>query len=139
MKGLYDTFLLVRDESKHAKKLFGAQNTMLNPFLDQIYVGRLNYFKTQLATQYNQVILFLEKNIMYYNQQIKFVNYEILEAKKSQLRLKIANNEKTSAAEEQNRNFYIKNGYRYWPFQGEFWIDEIGNYQYLGENRCEQE
>jgi Flp pilus assembly protein TadD len=139
MKGLYDTYLLVRDEQKNAKKYFGGQNTLLNPFLDKIYAGRLNYFKSQLATKYNQVISSLEKNITYYNQQIKFVNYEILEAKKSQLRLKIANNEKTSAAEEQNRNFYIKNGYRYWPFQGEFWIDEIGNYQYLGENRCEQE
>ena len=76
---------------------------------------------------------------MYYNQQIKFVNYEILEAKKSQLKLKIANNDKSGAAEDQNRNFYIKNGYRYWPFQGEYWIDEIGNYQYLGANHCEQE
>jgi len=139
MKGLYDTFIMVRDEQKNAKRFFGGQNTLLNPFLDKIYAGRLNYFKSQLATKYNQVILSLEKNIMYYNQQIKFVNYEILEAKKSQLRLKIAKDERSTTAEDQNRSFYIKNGYRYWPFQGEFWIDEIGNYQYLGENRCEQE
>lgn len=139
MKGLYDTYIMVRDESRVAKKYFGAQRTQLNPFLDKIYSGRLNYYKNQLALKFNQVIQAQEKNIMYYNQQIKFVNYEILEAKKSQLRLKINSTERTVVNEGENRNFYIKNGYRYWPFQGEFWIDEIGNYQYLGANRCEQE
>ncbi|MGZ3689929.1 MAG: tetratricopeptide repeat protein [Pseudobdellovibrio sp.] len=139
MKGLYDTYIMIRDESKIAKKYFGSVNTQLNPFLDKIYAGRLNYFKNQLALKFNQVIVAQEKNIMYYNQQIKFVNYEILEAKKSQLRLKISSADKPVVNDEENRNYYIKNGYRYWPFQGEFWIDEIGNYQYLGANHCEQE
>ena len=139
MKGLYDAYINVRDESRNAKKFFGNSRNTLSPFLDKIYVGRLNYFKNQLALKFNQVIVAQEKNIAYYNQQIKFVNYEILEAKKSQLRIKIATNSKKTVSDEQNRNFYVKNGYRYWPFEGEFWIDEIGNYQYLGVNRCEQE
>lgn len=139
MRNLYDTYLAVRDESRIAKKAFGGSKNNLNPFLDKIYAGRTNYFKNQLAMKFNQVILSLEKNIMYYNQQIKFVNYEILEAKKSQLRIKIASKDKSTVNDDQNRNFYVKNGYRYWPFQGEFWIDEIGNYQYLGVNYCEQE
>ena len=140
MKSMYDTYILVRDESKNAKRIFGASKNALNPFLDKIYAGRLNYFKNQLAMKFNQVIVSIEKNITYYNQQMKFVYYEILEAKKSQLRLKIGTrDEKPSTIEIHNRNFYVKNGYRYWPFQGEFWLDEIGNYQYLGDNRCAQE
>ncbi|MBY0452121.1 MAG: hypothetical protein K2P92_03730, partial [Bdellovibrionaceae bacterium] len=139
MKNLYDTYIMVRDESRLAKKSLGTSKNSLSLFLDKIYAGRQNYYKNELATKFNDVILSVEKNITYYNQQIKFVNYEILEAKKSQLRIKIGANSKTTINDEQNRNFYVKNGYRYWPFQGEFWLDEVGNYQYLGVNRCEQE
>lgn len=139
MQGLHNTYTLVRDESRMAKKMFGGLNTLLNPFLDKVYSGRITYFKNQLGIKFNEVITSMEKNISYYNQQIKFVNYELLEAKKTQLKLKIANKEKPTVNEDENRNFYVKNGYRYWPFQGEFWIDEIGNYQYLGASYCEQE
>lgn len=139
MKNLYDTYIMVRDESRLAKKSLGTSKNSLSLFLDKIYTGRQNYYKSELAAKFSDVILSVEKNITYYNQQIKFVNYEILEAKKSQLRIKIGANSKSTINDEQNRNFYVKNGYRYWPFQGEFWLDEVGNYQYLGVNRCEQE
>ncbi len=139
MKNIYDTYTMVREEAKLAHKFFGTSKTPLRPFLEKIYAGRLNFFKNQLALKFNQVILSLEKNIMYYKQQMKFVYYEILEAKKSQLRLKIASKDAPVQNEVYNRNFYVKNGFRYWPFQGEFWIDEIGNYQYLGDNLCAQE
>ena len=139
MKSIYDTFIMVREESKNAKKHFGASKNNLSPYLDKIYIGKLNYFKNQLALKLNQVILSLEKNLTYYKQQMKFVYYEILEAKKSQLRLKIAAKDLPPVSESYNRDFYVKSGFRYWPFQGEFWIDEIGNYQYLGDNHCAEE
>lgn len=139
MKNIYDTYVMVREEARLAHKYFGSSKTPLRPFLEKIYAGRLNFFKNQLAFKFNQVILSLEKNITYYKQQMKFVYYEILEAKKSQLRLKIAAKDALPPNEVYNRNFYVKNGFRYWPFQGEFWIDEIGNYQYLGDNLCAQE
>lgn len=139
MKNIYDTYILVREESKIANKYFGNSKTQLRPFLEKIYVGRLNFFKNQMALKFNQVILANEKNITYYKQQMKFVYYEILEAKKNQFRLKSVAQDVNSPNEVYNRNFYVKNGFRYWPFQGEFWIDEIGNYQYLGDNLCAQE
>lgn len=139
MKNIYDTYIMVREEAKLAHKYFGTSKTPLRPFLEKIYSGRLNFFKNQLALKFNQVILSIEKNITYYKQQMKFVYYEILEAKKSQLRLKIAAKDAPPPNEVYNRNFYVKNGFRYWPFQGEFWQDEIGNYQYLGDNLCAQE
>lgn len=139
MKNAYDTYVMVRDEAKTANKYFGSSKTNLRPFLDKIYKGRLNFFKNQLAQKFNEVILSIQNNITYYKQQMKFVYYEILEAKKSQLRLKIAAKDVPMVNESYNRNFYVKNGFHYWPFQGEFWLDEIGNYQYLGDNRCAQE
>jgi hypothetical protein len=39
--------------------------------------------------------------------------------------------------DDSDRNYYVKNGYDYWPFKGEFWLDEIGNYFYVGKQSCE--
>ncbi len=36
-----------------------------------------------------------------------------------------------------DRNYYVQNGYEYWPFQGEYWLDELGNYHYVGVQNCE--
>ncbi len=33
--------------------------------------------------------------------------------------------------QENQRDFYIQNGYEYWPFRGEYWLDELGNYHYV--------
>lgn len=139
LKNTYDAYLMIREESKASKKYFSGIKSNLDSFLEKIYVGRLNFMKKQLAIKFNDVILFQEKNITYYSQQMKFVYYEILDAKKSQLRIKISAKTEPIVGEVYNRNFYVKNGYRYWPFQGEFWLDEVGNYQYLGDKRCVEE
>lgn len=38
-----------------------------------------------------------------------------------------------------SRQIFIQNGYRFWPFEGEYWRDEIGNYQFLGRSACQEE
>ena len=45
--------------------------------------------------------------------------------------------EGAAEVETRDRSFYVQNGYEYYPFQGEFWLDEIGNYHYLGKQSCE--
>ncbi len=63
----------------------------------------------------------------------------MLNGKKDQVKKKMMKSEAPAEqAEDQDRSFYIQNGYEYWPFQGEYWLDEIGNYYYLGKSRCEQ-
>ena len=42
-----------------------------------------------------------------------------------------------SIDEDNSRDFLIQNGYEYWPFKGEYWLDEIGNYHYVGVQACE--
>lgn len=171
-----DTYTMVKNESRLAKKYFSTSQSSLRPFLEKIYEGRVGFYKNQLANNFNQVVLNIEKNMAYYKQQILFVNYEILEAKKSQMRTKALAEEKLSegsdaetkdsdesAAKEMlseapsdqpaveilvkpeppikenySRSHYVKSGYRYWPYQGEAWIDEVDTYQYSGENLCVQ-
>ena len=38
--------------------------------------------------------------------------------------------------EKSDRDYYIQNGFEYWPFRGEYWLDELGNYHYVGTQAC---
>ncbi len=72
-------------------------------------------------------------------EQEGFIRYEMINGKKEQLKKRVAGKElpKASATDEGNRDYYIQNGYQYWTFRGEYWLDEIGNYHYVGAQSCE--
>lgn len=72
-------------------------------------------------------------------EQAGLVRYEMINGQKESIKKKIAGKD---ISEEQiddkiDRKFYIQNGYEYYPFQGEYWLDEVGNYHYLGKQSCE--
>lgn len=77
------------------------------------------------------------------NGDASLLKYEVLGSKKRQARtkyIKSVNKENSEHVDgKTSRAFYIQNGYRYWPFEGEYWRDELGNYHYLGVNYCENE
>lgn len=72
-----------------------------------------------------------------FSTQMDFIKYEMLNGKRIQLKKKMSVNYVDKGNEKIEREVLVENGYRYWPFQGEYWRDEIGNYQYFGRNRCE--
>lgn len=71
--------------------------------------------------------------------QYRFAEYEMLDGKKAQIKKRIAGRGVTQGQVDADtrRSFYIQNGYEYWPFKGEYWLDEIGNYHYLGTQSCQ--
>jgi tetratricopeptide (TPR) repeat protein len=74
------------------------------------------------------------------NEQNEFLTFEMLNGKKETIKKNIAGKgivNKKSIDSDADREFYVQNGYEYWPFQGEYWLDEIGNYHYLGVQSCE--
>ncbi len=72
--------------------------------------------------------------------QIDFLRYELLNDKREFLKGKISDQQGSKTVDVENsRDFYVQNGFHYYPFQGEFWRDEIGSYQYLGVNSCVQQ
>jgi TolA-binding protein len=72
-------------------------------------------------------------------EQDGYLRFETLAGRKEALRKEIAGKgiERPKVDEDTNRQFYIQNGYEYWPFKGEYWLDEIGNYHYVGVKACE--
>lgn len=72
------------------------------------------------------------------NEQAGFIRYEMINGKKEVLKKKIAGKDVEQTVDEDvSRSFYVQNGFEYYPFQGEYWLDEIGNYHYLGKSSCE--
>lgn len=72
-------------------------------------------------------------------EQAGFIRYEMINGRKEQLKKKMSGKDLPDSQidENVNRQFYVQNGYEYWPFDGEYWLDEIGNYHYLGKQSCE--
>lgn len=72
-------------------------------------------------------------------EQEGFIRYEMINGKKEQLKKRVAGKElpKSQVDDDSSRDYYIQNGYEYWTFRGEYWLDEIGNYHYLGTQSCE--
>ena len=69
--------------------------------------------------------------------QEQFLRYEMLRSRRGFLKQKIARRaSKGISIEDFDRDYYIQNGYEYWPFKGEYWLDELGNYYYLGVGSC---
>ena len=69
--------------------------------------------------------------------QEQYLRYEMLRSKRRLLKKRIAQKSTTGVSiEDFDRSFYIQNGFEYWPFQGEYWLDELGNYHYVGRGSC---
>ncbi|HRK08860.1 MAG TPA: hypothetical protein PLZ57_13925 [Pseudobdellovibrionaceae bacterium] len=74
-------------------------------------------------------------------EQANLIRLDMLSSKKEQVKSEIAGKgierDGDQVDQSQDRAFYIQNGYDYWPFKGEYWLDEIGNYHYVGLKACE--
>ncbi|MBO9667318.1 MAG: hypothetical protein J7501_10960 [Bdellovibrio sp.] len=71
-------------------------------------------------------------------EQAGFIRYEMINGRKETVKKKIAGKDLGDQIDDKvDRQFYIENGFQYYPFQGEFWLDEVGNYHYLGKQSCE--
>ncbi len=74
-----------------------------------------------------------------YAEQVSFVRYEMITAQKEVVKKRIQRSDLPEAKIDDNRSraFYIQNGYQYYPFEDEYWLDELGNYHFLGKSSCE--
>ena len=72
-------------------------------------------------------------------EQSDLLKFERLSGKKEALKKEIAGKglSKKQIEDETQRDYLIQNGYEYWPFKGEYWLDEIGNYHFVGTQACE--
>lgn len=72
-------------------------------------------------------------------EQSSLIRYEMINGKKESLKKRLAGKDlgEVQVDDKKDRSFYVENGFEYYPFQGEYWLDEVGNYHYLGKQNCE--
>lgn len=95
----------------------------------QVFAGK--QIRRHMAVKFNDL-----KDLF---EQEGFLRFEMISSKKESVKKEIAGKglERERVDESNNRNYYIQNGFEYWPFTGEYWLDELGNYHYVGVKACE--
>lgn len=136
LRGLLEIKAGVLKEQQTFLRLFkNARNANFQNYAKKAYLAKLRSIDKNITRVFKHRIEIFQKEYRDLDAQVEFLQYEILEEKKRASKAKMTGPQTLDADEK--RSFYVQNGYRYWPFTGEYWIDEIGNYQYLGVNRCE--
>lgn len=99
---------------------------------------RLKKAKSKAGRQVRNHLLTVKQELVDLFEQEGFIKFETINARKEELKKEIAGKatEPRQVDESKARDFYVQNGYQYWPFQGEYWLDEIGNYHYVGTQSC---
>lgn len=133
LKNLYrerDTFKSL-PQSWQASNLGAQTSRHLNRKIDQVEAKLSAYVENSLKA--------MGKDLIALNDQKEYIKYEVLNAQTEGARKELTGNEapESFVDSKTSRNYYIQNGYEYWPFQGEYWLDEIGNYHYVGTSQCQ--
>ena len=100
---------------------------------------RIESVQKSTGKEVRAVLLQMRDELKKLNLSEEYLRYDMLKGKREILKKKISNKylDKIQIDQKVTRNYYIQNGYEYWTFSGEAWLDEIGNYHYLGKQNCE--
>ena len=136
----YSYLKRIVDEKKLVEENDQIKSTLLGQYAGKLLTNRINSTKAAIGSQVKRHLGNIKTELNDLSEQSGFIRYEMINGRKELLKRKIegkAVKAKLAQNEKQDREFYIQNGYEYYPFQGEYWLDEIGNYHYLGKQSCE--
>lgn len=127
------------EEKKRIKAMPGVwQSSAVGRYSKKVLDTRLAKAKERAGKIVRNHLLSVKEELLDLIEQEGFARYEMINGRKETLKKKIAGREVDGQQiDSQNqRDFYIQNGYEYWPFRGEYWLDELGNYHYVGTQSC---
>jgi tetratricopeptide (TPR) repeat protein len=125
------------DKEKAILEIYKSETPFLSEFGKKIIEKRTLSIRRDIANEAKAEVSSKLAALADYSTQMEFINYENISLKKELMKVKMSNSANGNDSAEFSRKVFVENGYRYWPFQGEYWRDEIGNYQYFGRNLCE--
>ncbi len=111
----------------------------IGKYAKRVIDKRLKSTKNVVGKQARNHLRRLKSELRDFFEQSDFLKFEMVSGKKEAVRKELAGKGvlKKQITDEESRSFFIGNGYEYWPFQGEYWLDELGNYHYVGVQACE--
>lgn len=117
-----------------------------NPMIRKTSVGayglkvlnrRILSTEKKIALLLGEALAKIENDLVQFNEQADLIAFEMTSGKTHQLKKRISGGGVISLAEKVGRDFFVNNGYQYYPFKGEYWLDEVGNFHYFGQQGCE--
>ncbi len=137
-----NTFQYIRkliEERKRIDTLPASwQNASIGNYAKKVLNTRLKKAKQKAGKIVRNHLLNIKEELIDLIEQEGFARYEMINGRKESLKKRIAGKDlpQQTVDESRKRDFYIQNGYEYWPFSGEYWLDELGNYHYVGTQSC---
>ena len=130
---------LKEERDRVAELPYSWRRSMLGKYSSKLIRKRLVNAQQKAGRQALNHLRIIKRELKDFFTQEQYLRYEMLRSKRGFLKKKIAQrNTGQSSVEDFDRSFYIQNGYEYWPFQGEYWLDELGNYHYTGMDSCKK-
>ncbi len=129
----------LNDEKARIDANLTIRGTPLGVYAQKIIASRGKNKKIAMGEMVRVHLQNMRADLADLYEQAGLIRYEMISGKKDTLKKKIIGNDiaSTQIDDKINREFYIENGYQYYPFKGEYWLDEVGNYHYLGKQSCE--
>ena len=89
--------------------------------------------------QIKRHLTLVQRELLDHFEQNGFLRIEMLSGRRETIKKDLAGKGlfRNQVTEDKNRDYFVQNGYEYWPFQGEYWLDELGNYHFVGVQACE--
>lgn len=129
----------INDEKRLVEDTNSIRNSSVGAYAARVLGTRISSAKATLGEQVKFHLTAVKTELTDLSEQSGFIRYEMINGRKEILKKKIEGKSvrRAQVATDQDRSFYVQNGYEFYPFQGEYWLDEVGNYHYLGKQSCE--
>ncbi len=130
---------LIEERKRMDKLPADWRNSAIGRYAKKVIATRLTKARKRAGMEIKAHLESIREELFDLFEQEGFIRYEMINGRKESLKKRIAGKELPEAQvdEENARDYYVQNGYEYWPFRGEYWLDELGNYHYVGTQSCE--
>jgi len=111
----------------------------IGKYAKRVISKRIKSTDTIIGKQAKNYLRTLSSDLRDFDEQGEFLKLERVRGQRLSVKKEIAgkNLKKKQITEDDSRSYFIKNGFEYWPYKGEYWLDELGNYHYVGVSACE--
>ncbi len=140
VKAKSEYYQKVEDEIALIDSIEGWGNSTVGAVAKNSMMIRRKASLKRLGKALREEMIKARNQLASFSDQKELIKFELISSEKEQARKKLEGRDNFSEDGREgkaSRFSFTKNGYEYWPFQGEYWLDEIGNYHYLGASRCE--
>jgi len=140
IKSNLNYYQMLEAEDELINKLGGGwKSSALGKFSQRIIDRRKDSTRDLVGKLARNHLLKMKSELRDFFEQGDFLKFEMVSGKKEVIGKEIAGKKipRKTITDDASRNYFIVNGFEYWPFQGEYWLDELGNYHYVGVQACE--